>query len=93
MARRNDLDIIADILQVAINNGGAKKTHLVYGANLNFNIIKKYLVRMHELLEFDENTGLWFVTDKGRQFLTQYKMLIVPMMPEGVTLYRTQVAD
>ncbi|NQT09462.1 transcriptional regulator, partial [Candidatus Bathyarchaeota archaeon] len=39
--KRNNLDICADILRVS--RGGAKKTHLVYKANLNFNIVKKYI--------------------------------------------------
>ena len=36
--RRNDLDICADILKVS--KAGAKKTHIVYRANLNFKIVK-----------------------------------------------------
>jgi len=42
--RRNDLDICADILKVA--KTGAKKTQIVYQANLNFKIVKKYLQRL-----------------------------------------------
>ena len=42
--RRNDLDICADILNVTKN--GAKKTQMVYKANLNFNIIKRYIKRL-----------------------------------------------
>jgi predicted transcriptional regulator len=38
--RRNDLEICADILRVA--RRGAKKTQIVYEANLNFKIVKKY---------------------------------------------------
>ncbi len=44
--RRNDLDICADILTAA--RAGAKKTHIVYGANLNFKLVRKYLRRLIE---------------------------------------------
>ncbi len=44
--RRNDLDICADILTVA--RAGAKKTHIVYRANLNFKLVRKYLRRLIE---------------------------------------------
>ncbi|GAI07498.1 unnamed protein product [marine sediment metagenome] len=39
--RRNNLDISADILRTA--HSGARKTRIVYQANLNFDIVKKYL--------------------------------------------------
>ena len=42
--KRNNLDICADILRVS--RGGAKKTHIVYRANLNFKIVKGYLTRL-----------------------------------------------
>ncbi|MCK5626233.1 hypothetical protein KAI11_05190, partial [Candidatus Bathyarchaeota archaeon] len=38
--RRSDLEISADILKVALH--GAKKSHIVYRANLNFEVVKKY---------------------------------------------------
>ncbi len=44
--RRNKLDISAELLYVAKN--GARKTHLVYKANLNFVLIKKYLAKLTE---------------------------------------------
>ena len=42
--KRSDIEISAAILQVARN--GAKKSHIVYKANLNYNIGKKYLDRL-----------------------------------------------
>ena len=42
--KRNNRDIEADILRIA--RTGTLKTWLVYGANLNFNIVKKYLSRL-----------------------------------------------
>lgn len=69
--RRNNLDICADILQVA--RKGAKKTHLVYKANLNFNIVKKYIRGLIENELLYSQNGLYFTTDKGVEFLIYYR--------------------
>jgi predicted transcriptional regulator len=44
--RKSRVDIAVDILRVAMN--GAKKTHIVYEVNLNFNIAQKYLEMLYE---------------------------------------------
>ena len=77
--RRNDLDICADILQVA--KAGAKKTQIVYQANLNFKIVKKYLTRLIEtgMLDTVEDKRLYTTTNRGMDFLEQYNELIVPI--------------
>lgn len=77
MARRNDLDICADILRVARN--GAKKTQIVYKANLNFKIVEKYLRRLGEngLLKLEGRS--FTTTRKGAQFLEQYRVLVSPL--------------
>lgn len=71
--RRNDLDIIADILRVA--RDGAKKTRIVYQANLNFNIIKKYLKRMTDLGLIEVSDRLYYSTDKAQIYLNGYDLL------------------
>ena len=70
--RRSDLDIYAEILTLA-NEGGAKKTVLVYKANLNFTIIGRHLSRLleQELLELDGQ--IYKTTDKGITFLNHYE--------------------
>ena len=75
--KRNSFDISADILR--ISQSGAKKTHLVYKANLNFKIVKKYLnsLIINGLLEYNGN---WYhITDKGSKFLEKYDALIPPL--------------
>jgi predicted transcriptional regulator len=74
--RRNDLDICTDILRVA--RKGAKKTQIVYQANLNFKIVKKYLMMLQEngLLNSSERGKLFHTTDKGANFLEQYSELV-----------------
>jgi predicted transcriptional regulator len=69
--RRNDMDISADILKIA--QSGAKKTHLVYKANLNFNIVKKYLNSLSEHRLISSENGLYFTTEEGVKFLDKYR--------------------
>ena len=69
--RRNDVDICADILRVA--RSGAKKTHLVYKANLNFDIVKKYLSRLSEQSLISSENGLYITTEEGVKFLDKYQ--------------------
>jgi len=69
--RRNDIDICADILKVA--RSGAKKTHLVYKANLNFEIVKKYLSRLSENRLISSENGHYITTEEGVKFLDSYQ--------------------
>jgi len=77
--RRNDLDICADILQVA--RAGAKKTHIVYQANLNFKILKGYLQRLiaNGMLEPSPEGRLFMTTSVGVDFIEQYRALVSPL--------------
>ncbi len=74
--RRNDLDICADLLNVA--REGAIKTQLVYKANLNFKIIKKYIIRLSEYGFLESERGQYFTTEKGNRFLVQYREVTEP---------------
>lgn len=73
--RRSDLDICADILVAA--KRGAKKTHIVYRANLNFKLVTKYLRRLIEngLLRPSTEKNVYTTTDEGIDFLEQYRKL------------------
>ena len=68
--KRNDLEITADILRIAIH--GAKKTHVVYKANLNFKVLHEYLDAMEDagLVTYEE--GEIKTTEKGLEFLKNY---------------------
>ena len=74
--KRNNLDICADILRVS--RGGAKKTHLVYKANLNFNIVKKYISGLTESGLLEKNGERFYVTDEGNLFIERYDKLSSP---------------
>jgi len=76
--RRGRIEVIASILDVA--REGASKTRLVYKANLNFNILNKYLnfLLKNGLITKIGGNGhpiLYKTTEKGREFLIRYKQL------------------
>jgi len=73
MMRRNDLDICGEVLTVA--RGGARKTRIVYQANLNFRIVEKYLARLEGGDLLREDGGIYVTTDRGTSFLEQYSLL------------------
>ena len=73
MGYRRKLDIIADVLSVA--SGGAKKTQIMYQANLSYRLLMKYLVEVRKacLVSFERGRRCYVLTSKGRQFLLLYK--------------------
>jgi len=93
--RRGRLEIARDILVVA--ETGARPTELVYKANLNFNVIRKYLPELEEigLIEMEvihhgkrevrlyttTERGLIFVESLGRT-LAMYERVTYPVRPE-----------
>ena len=71
--RRNNLDICADILR--LSEGGAKKTRIVYQANLNFKMVKRYLDKLLEKEFLEQNGDQFFQTEKGSRFIERYEAL------------------
>ncbi|MCW4045323.1 MAG: winged helix-turn-helix domain-containing protein [Candidatus Bathyarchaeota archaeon] len=70
---RNRWDIIADILRVA--SGNAKKTQIMFQANLSYSVLQKYLAGMTSasLISYEDNTQCYVLTDKGSAFLEAYQ--------------------
>ena len=71
--RRSNLEIIAEILRIA--RRGAKRTRIVYGANLNFKMLREYLDKLQEagLITISrEDGGLIKTTQKGQEFLQRF---------------------
>ncbi len=74
-ARRNDVKIMVEILNIVLT--GARKTEIVYRANLNFRQVQKYL-------DFLTGKGLIFTdisyngkkiyrsTERGKTFVRRY---------------------
>jgi predicted transcriptional regulator len=67
---RRRLDIIADILSAAIR--GAKKTRIMYVANLSYRLLEKYLEETVNIGFIRLNNNGYEVTEKGRIFLEKY---------------------
>jgi len=79
MMRRNSIDIDAAILRIA--KDGARKTQIVYRANLNFAIIRRYLKRLTEQgyidPPVDKGKGKFYhTTPRGEEFLRRYEALL-----------------
>ena len=77
MVRRDRTDIEADILGVIKRRGAPTgKTAIVYGANLNFYIVKGHLRRMMEKglvnMEVEKGREFYTVTDKEALFMAGY---------------------
>ncbi len=77
---RSRLKIINDILTVAKH--GARKTHIMYRANLSYDQLNEYLAFLLDngLIEKDadveyEGAVMYKVSNKGRQFLERYSQL------------------
>jgi predicted transcriptional regulator len=70
---RRRLDIIADILHVV--SGRARKTQIMYQANLSYRVLQKYLAEIvaASLINFEELSHCYVLTDKGRTFLDSYQ--------------------
>ena len=68
---RGRLQIIADILSVV--RDGAKKTHVMYQANLSFTLLKRYLTEVLEagLVRCDDE-DCYKLTRRGRSFLDRF---------------------
>ena len=71
--RRSNLEIIAEILKVA--RRGARKTRIVYGANLNFKMLGDYLKRLEKtglITISKDDGGIIKTTRKGYEFLRRF---------------------
>jgi predicted transcriptional regulator len=67
---RRRFEIIADILDVAKN--GAKKTRIMYVANLSHKLLEKYLMETINVGFIRFNNDGYEVTEKGQLFLERY---------------------
>jgi predicted transcriptional regulator len=70
---RDRLDIIADILSVVSRE--AKKTQIMYQANLSYKVLQRYLGEIVEasLVTFENANQLYLLTGKGHEYLDAYK--------------------
>jgi predicted transcriptional regulator len=70
---RGRLQIIADILSVVNDNKGAKKTRIMYQANLSYKLLNQYLNYVIETGFVTFGTKDYCIlTQKGKEFLTKF---------------------
>jgi len=76
---RSGLEILASIISAAM--GGARKTHVMYRANLSHSQLQRYLtfLEIRGLVRVIEGTSghasLYESTERGMQFLRDYERL------------------
>ncbi|PXF51984.1 MAG: transcriptional regulator [Candidatus Methanophagaceae archaeon] len=72
--RRGGFEIIVDILNAAME--GAKKTEIVYKANLNFKRAGNYLSYLEERQLIENMGDEYRTTEKGKEFLRDYQKMM-----------------
>jgi predicted transcriptional regulator len=68
---RDRLSIVAAILEAA--NSGASKTKIMFGANLSFCLLEKYLDIALKARFIQIKDYKYSLTENGREFLKEYK--------------------
>jgi len=73
---RSRLEIVKDILNLLDDTGklGTKKTHIMYGANLSYRLLTRYMddILTAGLAEYYEESS-YRITSKGKRFLNFYE--------------------
>lgn len=72
--RRSSLDVTVNILEAA--QGGVNKTRIVYGSNLNFEIVKGYLNTLVDGGFLNVDGKRYATTEKGVKFIEDYSELM-----------------
>lgn len=78
--KRNKLEIVKDILEVVkARNGKVKPTHILYKSNLSHQMMGQYLteLKVKEMIKEGKlgNGKTYFITQKGLDYLSQYRMI------------------
>jgi predicted transcriptional regulator len=71
--RRGKIEIMVDILSSA--REGARKTEIVYKANLNFNRAERYIPYLEERGLMENSDSFYTTTEQGNGFLHEYQMM------------------
>jgi predicted transcriptional regulator len=71
--RRGKIELVIDILSVALD--GARKTEIVYKANLNFTRIDRYIPFLEDRGLMENSGPIYKTTEKGKEFLREYEKM------------------
>lgn len=78
---RNRIDIIIDVLEVAI--AGVNKTSIVYRTNLNFKLANKYLGYLQTRGLIENRMNKYITTQKGKILLEKAKEVTFQLAVPG----------
>ncbi len=69
---RCERDIVADMLSVVRQE--PKKTHIMFGANLSYSLLSKYLEKLvvARLIRYRKSEMVYELTEKGLAYLNMY---------------------
>lgn len=67
---RDRLGIVASVLEAA--NSGTNKTRIMFAAKLSFKLLEKYLDIAVNAGFIQVNCSIYYVTDRGQEFLQRY---------------------
>ena len=74
--RRSSIDILHDVLRLC-DNGGVKKTAIMYRANLSYDQLRRYLtVLTRQEIVARNDAGNYQVTEKGRDILRRVSTVV-----------------
>lgn len=77
--RRSRIRIIMDILEVVEGEGSARPTHILYGANLSYERLTRYLKELEEkgLLKSERREGarVYRLTREGARLLHELRRI------------------
>ena len=79
--KRNQLEVIRDMLKVIKNKDGKiKPTHIMYKSNLSYQMMEIYLKELIDkdfIVESKSKTGKTYsITSKGTEYLDKFKFII-----------------
>lgn len=79
--KRSDVRIILDVLRLARN--GERKTRIMYGANLSYEMLGRYLdhLTVQELIQVD-TARTYHLTAKGEDLLRDLERVVKVLEPE-----------
>lgn len=75
MKYRSRTEILAMMLKATTEK--ISQTKIMYKAYLSFSQLKEYMtfLKENEMVSFDNASQLYYITEKGRQFLTVYDQM------------------
>lgn len=73
MQRRDHAEVLCSMLEAGLN--GVNKTGIVYRSNINFDIVKQYLIDLMKAKLLETDGKLYQTTEKGVSFMRKYAEL------------------